>query len=436
MTAAALTPQPLTTSLKHLGLSGAVLAVCTVALVGGIQWLGDARDAGPSVTVEVPRMPVAANRPDGNAAPSADQVAESQPEGLAAWFPWRSGAMTPWTPGTPPPPAPDVAEIDTAARAALGKDGTPSVTSPAAAASAEPAPGNGPARVMTPGFGRTSATEIDPTGGVRVIRPGTRGTPLVRAPVAGLHEQGPGGLLPIVAADGRSAFSVYRRTFTDTGRPKIALVVGGLGLNARVTQRAIEDLPPEVTLSFVPYAENLQGWIDRARADGHEVILEIPMEPFDYPENDPGPHTLLGSAPADENRRRLEFLLSRASGYFAVTNYLGGKFAQSGEASSAAMLALRQRGLGFVSDGSTAGLAATAQSAGVRAASADRAIDQRPAASDVASQLGALEAQATQRGSAMGFGVGYSVTIEQIARWSRELERRGIALAPASALAQ
>jgi len=69
----------------------------------------------------------------------------------------------------------------------------------------------------------------------------------------------------------------------------VALIIGGLGLNAATTRQAIESLPPEVTLSFVPYADGLQGWIDMARAAGHEVMLEAPMEPADYPSNDPGP---------------------------------------------------------------------------------------------------------------------------------------------------
>lgn len=445
MAAAALTVRPVSVGLKHLGLSLAALVAATC--IGGalVQVLGDAEDAGPHVTVEVKRYQPPAARPAGagggaHADPSgttAEVVAESVPPGLSAWFPWSQGAgMSRWMPGTPAPPAPDVAVIDSAARAALGKGpAAPRVTGPAEAASADVAPGSGEARIMAPAFGRTApGAEIDPTGGVRVIRGGQRAAPLPRAPLPGIHEQGPGGLLPMTAADGRTAFAAYRRPFTDAGRPKVALVVGGLGLNARITERAIEDLPAEVTLSFVPYAENLQGWIDRARANGHEVLIEIPMEPFDYPQNDTGPHTLLSTAPPDENGRRLEFLLSRATGYFAVTNYLGGRFAQAGDATSAAMGLLRRRGIGFVSDGTTSALGVAAQSSGVKAVSADRSIDQRPAASDVTSQLGALEAQAGQRGAALGFGVGYSVTIETIARWARDLDRRGVQLAPASAL--
>ncbi|MCU0882537.1 MAG: divergent polysaccharide deacetylase family protein [Hyphomonadaceae bacterium] len=433
-----LSQSPLQVGLKH-ALIGAVALMATGALAaGGIAVLGDPADAGPSVTVAVPALPpprAANERPQ----PSADVVNSAKPEGLARFFMWRTpdGGLTPWRPGTPTPGAPDIAKVDEAARAALiapATAATPTVTTPAEAAAADPVPPTegGTARIMAPAFGTTQVEN-----GVRVSRGGVGGGQtgaLVAAPLAGIHEQGPNGLLPMIGSDGRTIYSAYRRPFTDSGRPKVAIVVGGLGLNSRVTQRAISELPPEVTLSFVPYAANLQGWINQARAAGHEVLIELPMEPMDYPDNDPGPHTLLAAAPADENIRRLEYLLSRASGYFGVTNYLGGRFAGSGTATAAVMVALKNRGVGFVSDGSSPALATAARSGGLRMVTADRALDQRPAAADVDAQLGALEAQARQGGAATGFGVGYAVTISQVAAWARGLESRGLTLAPASAL--
>ncbi|HEX3407807.1 MAG TPA: divergent polysaccharide deacetylase family protein, partial [Caulobacteraceae bacterium] len=111
----------------------------------------------------------------------------------------------------------------------------------------------------------------------------TTGAGLPQAPIAGLFTQGPGGPLPIIGADGRTSAQAYARPSTPDGKPRVALIIGGLGLNAKETRVAISALPPEVTLSFVPYSEGLQGWIDMARAAGHEVLLEAPMEPKDYP---------------------------------------------------------------------------------------------------------------------------------------------------------
>ena len=431
-----LSVKPLAIGLKHAGLSLASLVFALGIGAGGIQAFGNPEDAGPRASAPVPKFEPGAPK----AVPLEEQPRDASALG---WLPWRlpDGAMTPWMPGTPPPPATEVGgpltpeEAMRLAAQAKAK-GEPVPTSVLAASSADATPPvSGTARIMVPQFGvaGTSATTTTEAG-VRIIRGISRSAALSQAPIAGVHQQGPGGLLPIISTSGRTVFDAYKKPFSDTGKPKIALVVGGLGLNARITQRAIDELPAEVTLSFVPYADNLQGWINKARASGHEVLIEVPMEPFDYPENDPGPQTLLSTATAEENQRRLEFLLARATGYFGVTNYLGGKYATVSDATAATMRALKGRGIAFISDGSAAGLGAAAENAGMRNAQADRSLDQRPSGEDIAAQLGALEAMATQRGAALGFGVAYSVTIDQVARWAREATRRGLVLAPASAV--
>jgi polysaccharide deacetylase 2 family uncharacterized protein YibQ len=252
---------------------------------------------------------------------------------------------------------------------------------------------------------------------------------LPQAPLAGLSVHGAAGPLPIIAADGRTPARAYARPFTPNGRPRIALVIGGLGLNAKATRQAIADLPPEVTLSFVPYADGLQGWIDMARAAGHEVLLETPMEPKDYPENDPGPYTLMADQSAPETVHRLEWLLSRATGYYGVTNYLGSKFTASAPAMATFAGALRSRGLAFVDDGAAAGVGG-----GIPRASASRIIDEQLAPASIDQQLAALEAQASKGGWALGSGFAYPVTLEQAAKWAGTLAAHGYQLAPASAV--
>jgi len=252
---------------------------------------------------------------------------------------------------------------------------------------------------------------------------------LAQAPIAGLVAQGAGGPLPVIAPDGRTAAQAYARPFVDNGKPRVALIIGGLGLNEKATRQAIETLPPEVTLSFVPYADGLQGWIDLARAAGHEVLLEAPMEPKDYPNNDPGPYTLMADGQAPDTTHRLEWLLSRASGYFGVTNYLGSKFLQSPAAVGVLEADLRQRGLAFVDDGSGARIGGA-----LPRASADRIVDDQLDGAAIEAQLTALETQAARSGKALGSGFAYPITLEEAAHWTSGLAARGFQLAPASAL--
>jgi hypothetical protein len=255
------------------------------------------------------------------------------------------------------------------------------------------------------------------------------GPPLPAAPLAGLTAPGPNGLLPVIGPGGMTPSQAYARPFQDNGKPKIALVIGGLGLNPAATRAAIETLPAGVTLSFVPYAEGLQGWIDLARANGHEVLLEIPMEPMDYPDNDPGPYTLLAQAQPEELNKRMDWLLSRAQGYFGVTNYLGGRFLASDSGVQTFAGTLKKRGLAFLDDGQAARM-----QGGLPRASADRVVDDQLSDEAIDRQLLALEAAALDKGRALGSGFAYPVTVKTVARWAAGLEKRGYQLAPASAM--
>ena len=313
---------------------------------------------------------------------------------------------------------------DAALRGTITEPGDPALDPLAAQA----APGVGAEATITLPDGGRIADAAAPALGAEPTRP--LGPPLAPAPIAGLTAPGPGGLLPIIARDGRTPFQAYSRPFTPNGKPRIALVVGGLGLNAVATRAAITRLPPEVTLSFVPYADGLQGWIDQARAAGHEAVLEAPMEPVDYPNNDPGPMTLMAKAAPGELTRRMETLLSRATGYMALTNYLGGRFLQSDAAMQVFAGVLRARGLGFVDDGQ----AARRGGGGLPRASADTVIDQDLSAESIDRQLTALEAGALARGGALGAGFAYPVTVDAIVKWAAGLPARGYQLAPASAM--
>ena len=301
-------------------------------------------------------------------------------------------------------------------------------------------PGEAPFAATTVALSATAASEAEPesSGGAAIITlsddtqtlaPQAAGVGLPPAPLAGLFVQGASGYLPVIGPDGRTPAQAYARPAAASGKPRVALIIGGLGLNAKTTREAIEGLPPDVTLSFVPYADGLQSWIDQARAAGHEVLLEAPMEPKDFPIDDPGPYTLMANGQPQDTTRRLEWLLSRATGYFGVINYLGSKFVASPSAMGVFEGDLRRRGLAFIDDGSAAQVGG-----GLPRASADRIVDDQLDGPAIEAQLTALETQATRSGHALGSGFAYPITLAEAARWTQGLGARGIDLVPASAL--
>ncbi|MEM1104271.1 MAG: divergent polysaccharide deacetylase family protein [Pseudomonadota bacterium] len=245
------------------------------------------------------------------------------------------------------------------------------------------------------------------------------------------------GPLPHIAEDGRRASKTYARPFDPAdGRPRVALIVSGLGLSQATTAKAIRDLPADVTLSFVPYAKNLPTWSREARAAGHEVMLELPMEPFDYPANDPGPYTLLTGNSRAVNAERLDWLMSRFSGYFAAINYLGGKFTSSNTSLKQVMETLEARGVAYIDDGFSQQTVLKSVQANVEGewGVVDRVIDARLSEKAIDEKLLELEALAIQNGAALGKGSAYPVTIDHIASWVDEISERGYVLAPASAV--
>lgn len=244
------------------------------------------------------------------------------------------------------------------------------------------------------------------------------------------------GMIP-VAADGLKPSSVYAAGSDATRArastmPAIAIVIGGLGVGAAKTNDAIMKLPGGVTLAFTPYGSDPAKLVERARGQGHEVLLQIPMEPFDYPDNDPGPQTLLTSANADQNIDRLHWHLSRFQGYAGLANFMGARFLATDAAMQPIMREAAKRGLAYFDDGVAARSVAgqIAQSQAVPFARADVTIDTVPTAVEIDRALAQLETIARQRGVAVGTASALPISIERIGGWIKILESRGILLVP------
>ena len=251
---------------------------------------------------------------------------------------------------------------------------------------------------------------------------------------ARLLEKSRYGMIPVVA-DGLKPFTVYA---ADADRakaakmPVVAIVVGGLGVGAAKTADAIMKLPPAVTLAFTPYGADPAKLTERARAQRHEILLQVPMEPFDYPDNDPGPQTLLTTLTPEQNIDRLYWHLSRFQGYAGIANFMGARFTATDAVMQPIIREAAKRGLGYLDDGSsprsTAPSLTAAQS--MPFAKADFTIDAVPTSAEIDRTLVKLETLAKERGLAVGVASALPISIERLAAWIKTLESRGIMLVP------
>ncbi|WP_163270844.1 divergent polysaccharide deacetylase family protein [Chelativorans alearense] len=256
-------------------------------------------------------------------------------------------------------------------------------------------------------------------------------------PDRALIEETETGPLPVRDAAGRRPFDVYARPWSGARGARIAIVIGGLGISQTGTQEAVRKLPPEVTLAFAPLGNSLTRWMRTARQEGHEVMLQVPLEPFGYPDNNPGRHTLLADAAPAETLESLRWTLSRITNYTGVVNYTGARFTADAGAMDLLMGELAERGLAYLDDGTSARSVAgeTARAKGVPFAAGDTVIDQEKERGAILDKLDELERIARARGFAVGSGSAMEATVDAVAVWANEVRKRGIELVPVSAVA-
>jgi polysaccharide deacetylase 2 family uncharacterized protein YibQ len=263
------------------------------------------------------------------------------------------------------------------------------------------------------------------------------GGPQAAIVVSGLAEQSPFGLLPRVSPDGRRPREAYARRAPAAGpdTPRIAIVVGGLGMSQTGTQKAISALPEDVTLAFASLGSSLNRWAEEARGEGHEILLQIPLEPIGYPDTNPGEHTLLVSPDRHRNRQDLHWNLGRMTAYAGVINHMGSRFTGEDAAMLPFLGEIGERGLFYLDDGSIPQSRATAigEALQVPVMTADLVIDQDRSVDAIERSLRQLESIAAERGVAVGVASAFPTSVETIARWAGEAPARGVMIVPASA---
>jgi len=216
-------------------------------------------------------------------------------------------------------------------------------------------------------------------------------------------------------------------------KPIISIVINGLGMSSKSTEQALNTLPPEVTLAFLPYATSVRDLIAKARLKGHEVMLALPMEPLRYPQQDPGPYTLLSTLSTEENVRRLQWLLEQGKEYVGVTNLMGSKLLSEESALKPLFNILKARGLIFLENHSLSSSKASQVAAALKDdlyLNATISLDTEASRLAIGQQLERLEQTAKVHGYAIGVGVGYEVTLKQIKEWAQTLKGKGITLVP------
>jgi Uncharacterized protein conserved in bacteria len=302
--------------------------------------------------------------------------------------------------------------------------------------------------------GAEVSTVLDENGNeITKIAPGTRSTPgaviltppnrtgqdprLAHLPDPAIIEETAYGALPVRGANGERAFDIYARPWSGARGTRVAIIVGGLGISQTGTQHALRSLPEETTLAFASNGNSLKRWMQEARRRGHEILLQVPFEPFDYPAVDPGRGTLTVNADARENLKRLHEAMGQITNYTGITNFMGGRFLSTPDALEPVMRDLSKRGIMFVDDGTSARSLTDkfAKALAIPFAASDIVLDATQERGDILARLDDLERTARRNGQAIGIASAFEVSVDAIATWANEAKGRGIEIVAVSALA-
>jgi polysaccharide deacetylase 2 family uncharacterized protein YibQ len=218
------------------------------------------------------------------------------------------------------------------------------------------------------------------------------------------------------------------------GRPAIAIVIDDMGLDRRRSARAAA-LPAPLTLSFLPYAEDLAEQTRNARARGHELLVHIPMEPLSR-HFDAGPGALKVALSTEDLAERFRHDLSQFDSYVGINNHMGSRFTAYAPGMSVIMAELRDRGLLWLDSRTIANSVgmAEARQYGVPAIERDVFLDDVMTEAAVRKQLAVLKAIALKTGRAVAIGHPHDQTLNVLTSWLGEAAQEGFVMVPLSQL--
>ncbi|KAA0682669.1 divergent polysaccharide deacetylase family protein [Azospirillum brasilense] len=217
------------------------------------------------------------------------------------------------------------------------------------------------------------------------------------------------------------------------GKPAIAIVIDDMGVDRKRSNRTVS-LPAPLTLAWLPYAHELPAQARAARAAGHELMLHLPMEPSGSA--DPGPLALRVSLDKGEILRRTKAALDSFDGYVGVNNHMGSRFTADSAAMAPVLGEIARRGLLWLDSRTTAKSAGLtlARELQMPFAGRDIFLDNEMTVSAVRGQLAKTEQVARKQGYAIAIGHPHDATIDALASWMPEVQKRGFVLVPVSAV--
>lgn len=219
----------------------------------------------------------------------------------------------------------------------------------------------------------------------------------------------------------------------DSDKSKVVIIVKDLGLSKSMTLNAL-DIDTNFTLGFSPYAQDVSDWIEQATSKGFEVTLNLPMQPADYPVNDPGPYAMLHNLSNGENLSRLDWILSRSRKTIGLYTTDNETFSNSRAGVSPVLENLKRHNqiLIFGNQTNEQTIKNLSESYNLYYANSKLQIDSVLDEQKIKNNLLKLEGEAMANGYAIGYINPYPLSLSLAKQWLNEIDNSKLILVPVS----
>ena len=199
--------------------------------------------------------------------------------------------------------------------------------------------------------------------------------------------------------------------------PKIVIVIDDIGYDKAIALE-LSRLEPNLTFSILPFAPFGKTIARQLHANGSQIMLHLPMEPFEYPSVNPGPGAILSSMAPDALINQLERNINNIDYVAGVNNHMGSKITTNAAQMNQIFTVLKKKNLFFIDSRTTSEskCEASARLFRLKFAQRDIFLDNYQNSDYITRQLKKLKKIAEKHGFAIGIGHPYKATLNTLAR--------------------
>jgi hypothetical protein len=217
---------------------------------------------------------------------------------------------------------------------------------------------------------------------------------------------------------------------------RLAIIIDDIGFNNKKEVKEIIDMDVPITLSILPFQPFSLKVAKEAHAGNKEIILHLPMEPYDYPKKNPGNGILTIDMDEKELIEQTEKNLSAIPYIIGVNNHMGSKFTENYERMKIVINILKHRGLFFI-DSLTSKKSVgykIARELGLPVERRDIFLDNNRNIEAIKNELEKLCNISLKKGKAIGIGHPYPNTVKALKEMIPKFREKGIKIVKLSSI--